>query len=297
MIRERIGLLEKYESLGRPLILDGAMGSLIQQQHIPLHKTLWSSIANYTHPDAVLKIHKEYINAGAEIITTNTFRSNPNAFRHSNLNITNEEFIRCGVKLAIDAREDDQIIIAGSNAPAEDCYQTERSINEKTLDYNHKLHIDLLYESGCDIIWNETQSHWDEIKIICNFCSENFFPFVVNLFFTGNFKLLSGEPLSEVVNFISDFSPIGIGFNCIKSQLLDNHFKNNTPPGNWGFYFNCGDESLHHEIIKCGIDPNIYSNEIRPYLDKNPTYVGSCCGSNPNHTKAIKELFNEVYRN
>jgi len=298
MNRSRIDILEKYESLKRPLILDGAMGSLLHQKNIPLHKNLWSSIVNITHPEEVVRIHKEYIDAGAEIITTNTFRTNPNAFHHSNLNITNEEFIRCGVQLAIDSVETEgMIIIAGSNAPAEDCYQIERLITNNKLDYNHKLHIEQLWENGCDIIWNETQSHWDEIKIICTFCSENSYPFTVNLFFTDELNLLSGEPLYEAVNFISDFSPTGIGFNCIKPELLKKYFENNTPPQNWGFYFNCGDGYVYDEIIKCGLDPESYSNEVRPFLNMNPMYAGSCCGSNPNHTRSIKELFDEVYRN
>jgi homocysteine S-methyltransferase len=298
MNRSRIDLLEKYELLKRPLILDGAMGSLLQQKNIPLHKNLWSSIANITHPEVIVQIHKEYIDAGAEILTTNTFRTNPNAFHYSNLNITNEEFIRCGVQLAIDSIEtEERVIIAGSNAPAEDCYQAERSITNNKLDYNHKLQIEQLWESGCDIIWNETQSHWDEIKIICTFCSENSYPYIINLYFTDELNLLSGEPLYEVVNFISDFSPTGIGFNCIKPQLLKKYFENNTPPKNWGFYFNCGDGYVYDEIINCGIDAQSYSNMIRPFLKMNPMYAGSCCGSNPNHTKAIKELFDEVYRN
>ncbi|MCX6167959.1 MAG: homocysteine S-methyltransferase family protein [Ignavibacteriales bacterium] len=297
MNRSRIDLIAEYESLKRPLLLDGAMGSLLQQKNIPLHKYLWSSIANITHPDAVVQIHKDYIDAGAEIITTNTFRSNPNAFNQSNLHITNEEFIRCGVQLAFDAIEEKQILVAGSNAPAEDCYQIERSITQNKLDYNHKLHIEQLWESGCDLIWNETQSHWDEIKIICDFCSENSYPFTVNLYFNDELKLLSGEPLNEAVEFISEFSPTCIGFNCVTPQLLNKYFEKNIPPKKWGFYFNCGGSEHSDAIIKCVLDPLSYSIEIKQLLELNPMYAGSCCGSNPDHTRAIKVMFDELYRN
>ena len=296
MNQSRIDFLTKYETLKRPLILDGAMGTILQQKNIPLHKYLWSSIANITHQELIVQLHKEYVDAGAEIITTNTFRSNPNAFSKSNLNITNEEFIRSGVQLAIEAIEEKQIIIAGSNAPAEDCYQKERTITQNKLDYNHKFHIEQLWKSGCDIIWNETQSHWDEIKIICAFCSENSYPFTINLYFNEELNLLSGEPLHDAISFVSDFSPTGIGFNCVRPQLLKRYFENYTPPSKWGFYFNCGGD-IHDEIIKCDIDPNEYLNDVKQFLDLNPMYIGSCCGSNQNHTRAIKELFNELYRN
>ncbi len=298
MNRSRIDILRKHGSLNRPLILDGAMGTLLQQRNLPLHKSLWASIVNITHPEVIIQIHKEYINAGADILTTNTFRTNPNAVRQSNLNITDEEFIRCGVQLTIDSADSGkEVIIAGSNAPAEDCYQVERSIAFNKLDYNHKLHIEQLWENGCDLIWNETQSHWDEIKIISTFCSENSFPFIVNLYFTDELNLLSGEPLHEAVSFISDYSPVGIGFNCIKPQLLKKYFENNSPHKNWGFYFNCGEGKVSDEIINCVADPQSYADEIKSLLELNPMYVGSCCGSNPNHTIAIKELFDEVYRN
>ena len=296
MNKDRIDIFKRSEFLNRPLILDGANGSLLQQKNIPLHNNLWSSIVNITHPEEVLKIHKEYIDAGAEIVTTNTFRTNPNAVRNSNLNITNEEFIRCGVQLAIKSAENYiGIIIAGSNPPAEDCYQVERSIPVNKLEYNHKLQIEQLWENGCDIIWNETQSHWDELKIISTFCSENGYPFVINLYFSDELTILSGEPLNEAVSYISGFSPKAIGFNCIRPELLKKYFENYSPPDNWGFYFNCGHDSPAGQIIDCAVDSHDYAEEVKPLLDLKPLFAGSCCGSNPDHTKAIKRLFDEVY--
>lgn len=297
MNRKRFDLIEQYKTLNRPLILDGAVGSLLYQRNVSPHKELWSSFANLTNPNEVLKLHKEYIDSGAEIITANTFRTNPVAFKKTTVECSLEEFVQKSVQIAIDAREDKEIIIAGSNAPAEDCYQTERTILKHELEYNHKKHIELLWESGCDIIWNETQSHWDEIEIICRFCSQNTLPFLVNLYFTDALNLLSGEPLNEAVRFIKDFSPVAIGFNCIKADLFERFRKNYSLPKYFGFYFNCGAGSVSDEIISCGVDPQSYVTTIESLLKMKPLFVGSCCGSNPNHTKAIKEKFDEVYRN
>src|ERR1017187_7612228 len=61
----------------RPLILDGAMGSLLQQHGVPRDESLWMSLANITHPEIVTELHRQYIEAGSDIITTNTFRTNP----------------------------------------------------------------------------------------------------------------------------------------------------------------------------------------------------------------------------
>lgn len=287
----------KLKSLRLPLILDGAMGTLLNEKNVDLDSTLWSSLGNITHPDKVLDIHRSYIDAGADIITSNTFRTNPTAYQKSMLNISNEQFVKRSVELANEAAAGRNVIIAGSNSPAEDCYQVERNISIAELEYNHSKHIELLWQSGADIIWNETQSHWDEIEIICRFCSANSFPFAVNLYFTPELKLLSGENLSEAVRLIEDYSPQLIGFNCIKQNVFERYLNKFSLPKNWGFYFNCGMGKITDEKIVCGIQPEEYVKSIQAFLEYKPMFIGSCCGSNPDHTKAIKDYLDEVYRN
>ena len=291
----RLALLEKYKGLKRPLILDGAMGSLLQQKGIPGDKHLWFSKLNIDNPKLVIEIHKEYIDAGADIITTNTFRTNPASLKASNYSFDQSKFVFRSVQIAIEAREDKEIIIAGSNAPAEDCYHKERTISMYELDYNHKKHIELLWENGVDVLWHETQSHWDEIEIISKFCSYNSLPFVMNFYFNDDLKLLSGEPLSEAVDFAKEFSPVAIGFNCIKPDIFRKYFEKHEIGYNWGFYFNCGAGNVSDNYIHCGIDPTKYTEIIRQYLNYKPVFIGSCCGSSPLHTQTIKDFFDEIY--
>ncbi len=297
MLDKKINLLERFKELNRPLILDGAMGSLLQQKGIEGDPALWYSKTNLVNSDLIKTIHEDYIKAGADIITTNTFRTNPAAIKLSAQNIDQNDFVKKSIQLALEARADDKIIIAGSNAPAEDCYQKERTIPKYELEYNHKKHIELLWENGADIIWNETQSHWDEIEIIAKFCSANSLPFAVNFYFTESLNLLSGEPLFEAIDFINEFKPDVIGFNCIKPNTFKEYYRKNKIKGNWGFYYNCGAGNINDEHISCGINQLEYINEAKHFLPGNPIFIGSCCGSSPLHTKAIKDYFNEVYRN
>jgi len=294
---KRIDIIEKYDELNRPLILDGAMGSLLQERGAVRDRFLWLSKTNIDNPKLVESIHKEYVASGADIITTNTFRTNPVSLKLSDYEIDREYFVKQSVQIAIEARGEKEIIIAGSNAPAEDCYQKERTISQFDLDYNHKKHIELLWECGCDIIWNETHSHWDEIEVICKFCSENKLPYSINLYFEDNLKLLSGEPLKEAVDFISDFKPKVIGFNCIKPDTFQKYINSNSLPRYWGFYFNCGSGNVDDELLTCGILPVDYLKSVEQYISQKPLFIGSCCGSSPIHTKAIKEYLDEVYRN
>lgn len=285
---------ELYKKKNKSLILDGALGTYLQEKGFQPDKNLWFSYLNIAQPKIVEEVHREYIEAGAEIITTNTFRTNPLAKKKSTLEITNSELVKRSVQLVKNVIEGKNILIAGSNAPAEDCYQKERTVSKFDLEYNHKKHIELLYENGVDIIWNETQSHLDEIEIICKFCNENKIPFAVNLFFTSDFKVLSGEPVKDVLENISQYEPDVIGFNCIKHEyLLDNIHKINLPE-NWGFYFNCGGD-FDDEFITCAISPNEYKNIVTKFIPFKPKYIGSCCGSNPNHIKEIKGYIDALH--
>jgi len=277
----------------RPLLLDGAMGSFLQQKGIKFHPQLWMSYANLIHAEEVVNAHRAYINAGADIITTNTFRTNPISVSMSCLKIDNLKFVQKSVGLAKEAIGDKSVLIAGSNPPAEDCYKVERTISKKTLESNHAKHIEYLFNAGCNFILNETQSHMDEILFITKFCSKNSIPYVMSLFFTDELKLLSGESLFDVIAKVEEFNPLAVGLNCILPKTFNKVFRHINREKPWGFYLNCGSGELTDDNITCGISPVSYAQQTRKYLKKNPVFIGSCCGSSPNHTKELKKLLDE----
>jgi homocysteine S-methyltransferase len=59
---------------------------------------------------------------------------------------------------------------------------------------------------------------------------------------------------------------------------------------NWGFYLNCGSGNYSDEIIKCSVPPKEYLKNVKSSLKRNPSFIGSCCGSSPAHIKEIKRL-------
>lgn len=291
-----MNLFSFAKRINRPLILDGAIGSLLQEMKVKSKGSLWMSYANLENPEKVYSVHKKYIEAGADIITTNTFRTNPVALREFT-KLKSERLVKASVNLAIKAKEKLPILVAGSNAPAEDCYLRERTISNKELSYNHKHHIDLLMSAGCDFVLNETQSHFDEIKIISEYCKKSNIPFVVSFFFNNNLKLLSGEDLFDVVEFVLNYEPIAIGFNCIMFQTFKKVLKKISTKFNWGFYLNCGGGNYTDEIIKCAISSKEYIKQIRFSLTKKPSFIGSCCGSSPAHIKELKRFLDGKIKN
>ncbi len=111
----------------KPLIMDGAMGTELMRRGIELPLPLWSAMANIDQSKHVTEIHEDYIESGSNVITTNTFRTTPRTFIKAgysdldSLKLSKQAF-KMAVKAARDARNDKNILIAGSIAPLEDCY-------------------------------------------------------------------------------------------------------------------------------------------------------------------------------
>lgn len=285
-------LLSLWQEKKRPLVLDGANGCILQEK-VKRHNLLWSSGLNMEDPESVISLHREYINSGAEIITTNTFRTNPHFYHKYKLKYSLREFVSVGVNLAKFARGENNILIAGSNPPAEDCYQAKRTLSFSELEGNHLSHINLLFESGVDFILNETQSHFDELKIICRHCSGNKIPFVISLFITENLQILSGESVKEIVEYLIPFNPFVIAFNCFHPSTYKRLIEVLPPDINTGFYFNCGSTEFTNTAVECHISPDEYISLIKDFIADRTVFIGSCCGSNPTHTQKIRAYLDE----
>jgi len=279
----------------RPLILDGATGSLLQMQGVVPDPCLWMSNANLTDPQVVKEMHQSYVKAGADIITTNTFRTNPYALNRST--IREADIVKKSVEIALEAVEGTPILVAGSNSPAEDCYQVDRTISREILEENHFSHITNLFKSGAHFVLNETQSHWDEIEVICTICKNEDVPFVVSLYINEQLRLNSGEEINEAVELIQQYSPLAIGFNCIKPETFLRILSDINPDFNWGFYLNCCSYPGTDKVIKCSISPDEYIIYVKEALTNSPSFIGGCCGTGPEHIIKIKELFDERFSN
>ncbi len=264
----------------------------LQQTENDVDNNLWTSHLNFQKPEVVQKLHEDYLEAGADIITTNTFRTNPAAIKRAGKDLDINKLLKQSVELARNTADKFNRLVAGSNPPAEDCYQTKRTLKYYDLVDNHEQHIDLLYYHKVDFILNETLSHFDEIKIICNYCSRKDIPFVISLLVTEDLKILSGDYLTDVIKFVKKYNPLLISFNCISKKVLDKIVNTISLNFNWGFYLNCGGGNYTDQNIKCGIDEFEYAEIVKTYLDYKPKLIGACCGSNPKHIYELKKILN-----
>jgi len=273
----------------KTLVLDGAIGdALIKKLPPPQFSSLWASSYNLTHEADVVELHRSYVKAGADILTTNTFRTNYHAYKQGNYQFSYPDLVYRSVGLAIDAARASDVIIAGSNGPAEDCYKEEVTLSDSELEENHFNHINLLVDAGCDIILNETLSHFKEIEIISRICKSEGIPFVLSLYCKPDLHLLSGEHILWALDAVSKFNPLAVSVNCISIETAKELFEIYTPQHNWGIYPNCGTSNPDSGIINSVISPSEYYSEMEQFKAKQPLFIGGCCGSTDKHIRLLK---------
>src|SRR5437588_2160168 len=109
----------------RPFVLDGALGTELEGRGVNTSGKSWTARGLVSHPDLIFRIHREYLWDGADIITANTFRTNPRALKDTGLDA--EALTKKAVRIARKARRQKNALrqVAGSIAPVEDCFSPE----------------------------------------------------------------------------------------------------------------------------------------------------------------------------
>jgi S-methylmethionine-dependent homocysteine/selenocysteine methylase len=158
-------LVEQKLMAGENIILDGGTGTEIQRRGVPMHHQVWCAEANVTHPDVVRAVHCDYLRAGAEVITANTFATSPLLFNAVKRDRDIREFDRIAVRLVREAVEEAAVgapvAIAGSFSTMRPvAARSDRPIKTKewTLRQAEPLmhaKAEALAEAGCDLILME----------------------------------------------------------------------------------------------------------------------------------------------
>ncbi len=273
------------------------MGTLLIEIGVDLGTRLWSANALITNPEAVLQIHKDYILAGADIITTNTFRTNPYAVELANSNYNSKELVKIAVNLAKQSilETNKKVLIAGSNAPADDCYLTKRLIPLEKVITNHKEHISNLIEAGVDFILNETFGDKEEIEIVCKICSEFKIPFAVSVLINSELKTFFGQDLIETIAKVYSYEPLFISLNCSRPEFILKALDLVEEFGPLGVYPNLGSiESFSSGHLVRDYSSDALKNFVIELNKQNVKVIGVCCGGNPEDIKLIRKTIDDL---
>jgi S-methylmethionine-dependent homocysteine/selenocysteine methylase len=276
----------------QPILLDGSTGHLLLTRGVELIAPLWSATALLDRQSvSVLRsIHAEYIRAGAELITANTFRTNIRTLRNTDLASRHVELTRSAVGTVRDAIDqtspDRPVYIAGSVGPAEDCYRPDLVPPDDELYDEHRRQIDVLYTADVDMLLIETINTIREAVSVCSYAVETGLPFAVSFVCKDDRNLVSGEPLEEAVTRVAEYKPAAVMVNCSRPEVMTGQIRVLSKSGmRIGAYANV----LATEKKKM-MTPEEYVKYVEQWLTEfSVNLVGGCCGTNPQYIGQLAE--------
>jgi S-methylmethionine-dependent homocysteine/selenocysteine methylase len=284
------------------------MGTELERHGVATGLPLWSAHALLTSPVTVRRIHEDYIRAGADIITTNTFRTTRRTFRRAGLPDRSAELTARAVALAGESRAGfpgEGVLLAGSMAPLEDCYNPELVPAEEALCEEHAEHAGRLAEAGVDFLLIETMGTLREAARAAEAARETGLEFVVSFLCNREGALYGGEPLGEAVRLIMRLSPAAFSLNCISPVFMGLPLANlqsalrGLPRGEnvpIGVYANAGAPGVEHGTFLRDVDPGAYAEFARTWVNAGVALVGGCCGTTPEYIRATAEAFRSERR-
>ena len=209
---------------GRPALLDGGMGRELRNRGVPILDTIWSANALLVAKDTVLQVHKDYIAAGADIITTNTYGIIRSELKKEGIEDKFVELNRLAGKLAITASRSSEegVAVAASLPPLRGSYRPDLvgKFDEMVPLYREQAEI---LEPYCDLFICETMSSGEEARAAATAAGEFGRPVWVSftLHDDKSGKLRSGETITEAAAKLKDLPVSGILANCAAPESID----------------------------------------------------------------------------
>jgi 5-methyltetrahydrofolate--homocysteine methyltransferase len=287
-------IAEKIKS-GKVLVSDGAWGTFLQKKGLKGGECpeLW----NIEHPDAVLDIAKSYIDAGADMIETNSFGGNRFKLAHFGLEQRVYELNKAAAQISRKAAGDSKHVL-GSIGPTGKILMTGE-VTEDELYNAFKEQAIALADGGADALVIETMSDMDEAKLAVKACKENTNCEVIcTMTFEksseNEFHTMMGVTPEQMVNDIIDAGATIIGANCgngvegmigiSKKIRLINKSIPILIHANAGLPVFKDGQTFFPE------SPEQMGGFIQKLINAGANIIGGCCGTTPEHIKEIAKI-------
>jgi len=272
------------------LITDGAMGSLLYETVGPQRCV---DELNSTHSEAVFRVHQTYIEAGAQIIETNTFGANRNKLSNFGMGDRVAELNHRAVKIAREAREaaKHEVLIAGSIGPL-GIQQHVQDLPHETIVAMFKEQAGALEERGVDLFILETFSDLEELdSAIEAIRSFSRLPIVAQLTYSDEGSTFGGTRPADAWAKLQGRTIQALGANCtIGPQLLLPVLRelaaiSSLPLSampNAGFPKRVGDRTVYPRS-----SPEYFALFAQEAAELGARIIGGCCGTTPDHIRAM----------
>ena len=293
-------------------ILDGGLGQELHARGLISKGTLWmtSAVLNEKYHKLIIDTHLDYINAGAEVITTSTFSSRSIRMSQNKVSHLFEFANKKSCELAIKAKEKSksEVLIAGSIPAQFDTYKEDKRDN-KIIHESFMNQIKCIIEF-VDFIYLDVISSGREIAIATEIIEKFNKSILVGIHLSKNGRLPSGENIEQVINKYKSSSWIGIISSCVSIEIAEksiNELKiSNLPFGYkvnlWGHdepspigkinKANYYEDAVNLNTVmgKREVEDSVFKNLGKKFVENGATILGGCCETNPKHTKILSSL-------
>nr|VFJ59984.1 MAG: Homocysteine/selenocysteine methylase (S-methylmethionine-dependent) [Candidatus Kentron sp. FM]VFJ60414.1 MAG: Homocysteine/selenocysteine methylase (S-methylmethionine-dependent) [Candidatus Kentron sp. FM]VFK12343.1 MAG: Homocysteine/selenocysteine methylase (S-methylmethionine-dependent) [Candidatus Kentron sp. FM] len=294
-------------NLPRIVLLDGGMGRELRSRGVPISNALWSANALLVAPEVVRQIHLDYIFAGANIITTNTYGLIRANLAKEGIEDRFALLNRLACTLASDARERTgrAVSIAGSLPPLRGSYRPDLVGKFEEIYPLYREQAELL-APHVDLLLCETMSSAAEAKAAARAACQTGKPTWVSwtLHEDRSGNLRSEESIAEAFEAIADLPISGVLANCCPPESITQAMPALAETGikYVGGYANTAqpiprdldpDESKRAVgpfQLRWDLEPENYAGHAATWLEKGATVVGGCCGTGPGHIAELRHL-------
>ncbi|WP_283599381.1 homocysteine S-methyltransferase [Ligilactobacillus salivarius] len=291
------------------VVLDGAMSTPLERLGADTNNDLWTAKALIDNEELVYEVHKMYFEAGADLIITDTYQANVQAFEkvgYSEKEARN--LIKKAVKIAQKARDDYENrtgkhnYIAGTIGPygaylangSE--YRGDYELSTKEYQQFHLPRIEELVNAEVDILAIETQPKLDEVLAILELLKEKYPQQKVYVSYTlsDDDTISDGTPLPRAIHALEDYSQvIAVGINCVKLELVEPALKNMKEITDKHLIVYPNSSAVYDPKSKTWSQPKTsatFEELIPNWYEAGARIIGGCCTTGPKEIKAVADF-------
>ena len=288
---------------GETIILDGGIGTEILRRDLT-----WSDHQVLDRPDAIRGLHEDYIRAGADVITTNSFQLAKRSFlghfrdeAHMNyigvpgLEERAAEMLTASVDLCKQARDnvgaDRPVAIAGAVTTLEWCFRPDLAPTEDQMREEYREIMATMAAAGADLILLETVNSVTEARVGLEAAVRAGLPCWVGFVCNEQGELFTGETMADVENALAPLEPDVILVNCIPPDDATAGLREllAVRKGPCGVYPHIGRFDPPEWHFTAEYPPTTLLEESQRWKEMGTRVIGGCCGTTPEHIAKLAE--------
>ena len=283
-------------ALGKPLLADGATGTNYFQMGLSSGEPpeFW----NIECPDRVQGLYRQFIDAGSDIILTNSFGGTAQRLKLHKAQDRVRELAMLAARLAREVADDADrpVVVAGSVGPTGELFDPLGALTPDIAIASFQEQIEGLRDGGVDVIWIETMSSIDEVRAAAQAAINADMPYTATVSFDTAGRTMMGLLPSELASVFDGLAvpPLGMGSNCgvgasdilVSLLYMSKHGREESPTfivkGNCGIPRFVGTEAVYSGT------PELMANYARLAIAAGASIIGGCCGTSPEHLAAMR---------